>query len=185
MMTVYKAFEKDLTCRGYQFSTDKVNITEEANCVQNGFHAAENPLDCLSYYSDMDNAVYWKCSASGDIDEDGNDSKISCTELTLIKELTVREFVIESIKYMQAHPFREWSNKVSEERAEADSHFAIARGKNPVAKGKVGTILGFVKECENSSNILAAALLEIDGFQFKADTWYDIYGNIVESEETK
>ena len=30
-----------------------LNITDKANCRANGFHCAENPLDCLSYYPDM------------------------------------------------------------------------------------------------------------------------------------
>lgn len=182
MMIVFKGFNKDLTCRDYQFHTDKLNITDEANCRANGFHAAENPLDCLTYYPDMDKSVYWICTALGDINEDGDDSKISCTKLALIKELTLGEFVKESLKYMQAHPFRPWSNNVSEEKAVAAKHFAIARGKRPMAKGKIGTIIGLAQETSSSSNILATALFEVDGEKIKPDVWYDLYGRVVESE---
>ena len=52
-MYAYKGFEPDLSCRGYRFVMGK-NVTPEANCASNGFHCAENPLDCLTYYSDMD-----------------------------------------------------------------------------------------------------------------------------------
>ena len=45
-MIAYKGFNKGLICRGYQFQPGE-NITEEANCAQNGFHSAENPLDCV------------------------------------------------------------------------------------------------------------------------------------------
>ena len=79
-MIAYKAFEHGLICRGYQFSMG-LNRTEKANCRQNGFHCAEDPLDCLTYYSDMDRAEYYVVDAGGDIDEDGYDTKISCTEL--------------------------------------------------------------------------------------------------------
>ena len=47
-MKAYKGFNKGLTCRGYQFKADEVNVTKEANCVRNGFHCAENPLDCVA-----------------------------------------------------------------------------------------------------------------------------------------
>lgn len=47
-MYAYKGFEPDLSCRGYRFVMGK-NVTPEANCASNGFHCAENPLDCLSY----------------------------------------------------------------------------------------------------------------------------------------
>lgn len=52
-MYAYKGFEPDLSCRGYRFVMGK-NVTPEANCASNGFHCAEDPLDCLTYYSDMD-----------------------------------------------------------------------------------------------------------------------------------
>lgn len=103
-MKVFKMFNKDLTCRGYQFKPG-LNTCEEANCVQNGFHAAENPLDCLSYY-DWDESVCWICEAGGDIDEDGRDSKISCTELTLLTELNLQEYVKAAADYMYRHPLR-------------------------------------------------------------------------------
>ena len=56
-MRAFKGFRRDLTCLGYRFQEDKVNRTSEANCCQNGFHCAENPLDCLSYYWDWKNSV--------------------------------------------------------------------------------------------------------------------------------
>lgn len=51
-MYAYKGFEPDLSCRGYRFVMGK-NVTPEANCASNGFHCAEDPLDCLTYYSDI------------------------------------------------------------------------------------------------------------------------------------
>lgn len=51
-MYAYKGFEPDLSCRGYRFVMGK-NVTPEANCASNGFHCAEDPLDCLSYYFHM------------------------------------------------------------------------------------------------------------------------------------
>ena len=65
-MFAYKGFEKGLICRGYQFVVG-LNCTERANCAQNGFHCAEDPLDCLSYYSNMDTSEYYIVNAGGDI----------------------------------------------------------------------------------------------------------------------
>ena len=64
----------------------------EANCIVNGFHCAANPLDCLSYYPDIQKSEYYIVDAGGDIDEDGDDSKISCTELNILKRLENRDF---------------------------------------------------------------------------------------------
>ena len=90
-MYAYKGFEPDLSCRGYRFVMGK-NVTPEANCASNGFHCAENPLDCLTYYSDMDRSIYCLVQPGGDIDEDDRDSKIACTELTILRQLTRKEF---------------------------------------------------------------------------------------------
>ena len=85
-MIAYKGFLPGLICRGYQFRMG-LNVTEKANCAHNGFHCAEDPLDCLRYYGDINHAEYYIVDAGGDIDEDGVDSKISCTELTILKRL--------------------------------------------------------------------------------------------------
>lgn len=83
-MIAYKGFCPGLVCRGYQFKMG-LNVTEKANCAENGFHCAENPLDCLNYYGDIKHSEYYIVNAGGDIDEDSHDTKISCTQLTILK----------------------------------------------------------------------------------------------------
>ena len=65
-MIAYKGFRPGLICRGYQFVMG-LNTTEKANCRENGFHCAENPLDCLSYYSSLEHSEYYIVNAGGDI----------------------------------------------------------------------------------------------------------------------
>ena len=86
-MIAYKGFEKNLSCRGYQFKRYGINETTEANCRQNGFHCAENPLDCLVHYPNWRNSRYFVVKAFGDLDEDDRDTKISCTKMELKEEL--------------------------------------------------------------------------------------------------
>ena len=106
-MIAYKGFHPGLVCRGYQF-TMGLNTTAEANCRSNGFHCAEDPLDCLSYYSDMKHSEYCLVQPGGDIDEDYGDSKIACTELTILKKLEREEFFLHALAYMVDHPGRKW-----------------------------------------------------------------------------
>ena len=91
-MIAYKGFNKGLVCRGYQFQPGE-NITEEANCAKNGFHSAENPLDCITYYGNIKDSVYCIVEVTGDMDEDDCDSKIASTELRIIKQLTLEELM--------------------------------------------------------------------------------------------
>lgn len=173
-MIAYKGFAPGLVCRGYQFQMG-LNVTDKADCAANGFHCAENPLDCLSYYGDMDRSEYYIVDAGGDIDEDGNDTKIACTELTIIKRLTREDFFLHALAFMSDHPSREMSSHASRERAEARNGYAVVRGLDPQACGsKVGDILALAKEDTTSGMIVQLALFRVDGEKVRPGIWYDV-----------
>lgn len=172
-MIAYKGFNKNLSCLGYQFQMG-LNVTEKAKARAYGFHCAENPLDCLTYYGNMNSADYYIVNAGGDVNEDGNDTKISCTELTIIKKLTLEDFVLHSLAYMVDHPKREWNRHVIKDKGMADHYrFAIVRGRDPIAKGSKGDILAFAKETE-SGEIVEIAMTVVDGKKIKPNTWYGL-----------
>ena len=172
-MIAYKGFEPGLICRNYQFVMG-LNTTEKANCARDGFHCAENPLDCLTYYPKMDQSEYYLVNAGGDMDEDACDSKISCTELTVIKKLTKEEFFLHALAYMADHPFREWNRQVQKDKAQSSNGYAVVRGIDPMAKGKLGDILAFAKEDPVKGNILQVALAQVDGKKVLPDIWYGV-----------
>lgn len=175
-MKAFKGFHKNLTCLGFQFREDMVNRTEEANCALNGFHCAENPLDCFSYYPNWRNSVYYEVDATGDLDEDAVDSKISCTEMRLIRRLSLEQMLFEAAVYMVGHPKREWNYRVRLETGTAWNGFGIVRGKNPRAAGGKGEFLLILKEEQDSPEIEEIALLKIDGKRYHSDEFYDVYG---------
>lgn len=127
-MYAYKGFEPDLSCRGYRFVMGK-NVTPEANCASNGFHCAENPLDCLSYYGNMNRSIYCLVQPGGDIDEDNRDSKIACTELTILRRLTKKEFFLHALAYMVDHPSRKVSDKVQREHSTSRNGYPRSSSK--------------------------------------------------------
>ena len=172
-MIAYKAFGLGLVCRNYQFVMG-LNVTEKANCRNNGFHCAENPLDCLTYYSNMDQAEYYLVDARGDIDEDGDDSKIACTELNIIKKLTREEFFLHSLAYLADHPLIKWSSHVVKDRAKAAHGYAVVRGFDPIAQGNIGDILAFAKEDPVSRKIVQIALSRVDGEKVLPGVWYGV-----------
>ena len=172
-MIAYKGFNKGLICRGYQFHPGE-NITAEANCAQNGFHSAENPLDCITYYGNIKDSVYCIVEVTGDMDEDDRDSKIASTELRIIKQLTLEELFLPALAFMVDHPKRTWSDHVSKDRATACGGFAVVRGSDPIAQGKLGDILAFAKERKDSSEIEQVALARVDGKDILPDVWYGI-----------
>lgn len=168
-MMAYKAFNKDLTCLGYQYTTDGWNEEPEANCGRDGFHCAENPLDCLFYYPNFKKARYWIVEASGDIDEDAMDSKISCTRMRLVRELDKQDFVLEVLKYMLKYGTKQYSNKLN--------GIEIKCEKNVKAKAAVGTVLGLIEE--RNGKILAAGVTTVRTSKM---TYCIEQGRIVEKE---
>lgn len=172
-MIAYKGFNPGLVCLGYKFKMG-LNVTEKANCRANGFHCAENPLDCLTYYSNMEQSEYCIVDAKGDIDEDGDDSKIACTELTIIKKLTREEFFLHGLAYMADHPLQKWNSYVKKDRAKAANGYAVVRGIDPVAQGALGDILAFAKENPSDGRIVQVAISRVDGENTLPGVWYSV-----------
>lgn len=181
-MIAYKGFRKDLTCtlgKGvFPYHTGETIREESSKCAARGMHCAEYVLDCLGYYPLGSGNRYFQVEAAGSLDEDGTDTRISCTEMTLIKELSIREITLQAMIYMISHPQRAWEKggmllDVGAERAEGAGagSIAIARGKNPRIKGKPGSVMGLLKEEENGE-IGEAKLFTVDGIKVKQDIWY-------------
>jgi len=172
-MIAYKGFDKGLRCRGYQFKMG-LNVTEKAKAAGYGFHCAEDPLDCLTYYGNMDTADYYLVDAGGDVNEDGRDTKIACTELTIIKKLTKEEFVMHALAFLVDHAKREWNRLVEKEKGAADYHgFVIVRGQDPIARGHKGDILAFARETADG-NIVEIAMVTVDEKEIKSGKWYGL-----------
>ena len=151
-MIAYKGFEKNLSCRGYQFKRYGINETTEANCRQNGFHCAENPLDCLVHYPNWRNSRYFVVKAFGDLDEDDRDTKISCTKMELKEELDFSMLLLRGAAYMAIHPDRPWCSLVCKETGVGNNGFVIVRGKQPKAKGRKNDLLILVQEEPDSND---------------------------------
>lgn len=158
--------------RRYQLKMG-LNVTEQANCQANGFHCAANPMDCLRYYGDFQNSEYYLVRPCGDLDEDAVDSRISCTQLWVLRKLEPQEFFLHALAYMADHPQMPDGCDVKRERAQAWNGYAVVRGKHPRAKGKLGDILAFAREAVNGPKIEHLSLCVIDGKERLPDVWYD------------
>jgi len=172
-MLAYKGFKPGLVCLGYQFAMG-LNVTDKANCRANGFHCAENPLDCLSYYSDMSRSEYYLVDAGGDIDEDGHDSKIACTHLTILHKLDLKDFLLHALAYMADHPRRTWNHHVQKGRGVASGGYAIVRGIDPVASGNKGDYLALAKDDPCTGDVVQVSLFQVDGSVIRPNIWYNI-----------
>lgn len=177
-MIVFKGFNKNMTCtmgRGaFQYKLGKTATAKEAKTASTGLHSTREPFGILRYYSNLNTCTFCICEAAGDINED-DDGRVASTELTPLKKLTPQELAIYEGVFVQKHP--ELSGEDFQEQAQDNGYYAIARGKNPTARGKKGTVIILLQEYARSHKIKTLEIFEIDGRTNKAG-WYGIGGAI-------
>ena len=178
-MIAYKGFNGDLTCtkgKGkYQYEVGKTYREDEAKCAKNGFHCVEEPIEVLNWYQEPGDR-YCMVKASGDINEDGDD-KISCTEMTILRELTLQQIGILECQWLKDNPRRTNSDKVKKESGYAkENGIVVVRGKNPKAAGQIGATIYLLKEAKRTSEIEEIGVFQIDGQEYRTDVYYRVDG---------
>ena len=174
-MITYKGFEKGLICRGYQFRAHEVNVCEKAKTAREGFHSAENPLDVLTYYPNPETSEYWMCEVGGDVDEDGVDSKVSSTELTLLSEIGIDGILVWGcIENRDREDFAESNKRRFGRPATARCGYAISICEDARAKGSDGDLLLIVDDYDE-------VLLLVGEGGIKPNVWYNARGEEVQA----
>ena len=102
----YKGFNKDMTCRGFQYEEGKEYEEETADVCHSGFHACEHPLDCLGYYSPNE-SVYHEVEQSGEFDRGEDDSKVASTKIKVGLRLDVAGLVKAAIDFTMSRVKKE------------------------------------------------------------------------------
>ena len=119
-MRAFKGFNKDLTCRGYQYEEGKEFHTERAECCDTGFHACEYPLDCFGYY-DPAHSVFHEVELFGEMDKSGDNTKVCATDIKIGARLSIAGLVKMAIDFTMS--------KVNKEAGSDERHgFASATG---------------------------------------------------------
>ena len=87
-MIGYKAFNKDLTCRGFQYEVGQTYSMDESPIpCQRGFHFCKSIAETYEYYSMSDNTRICKIEALGEVQT--NDDKKYCTNvIKILEEIT-------------------------------------------------------------------------------------------------
>ena len=96
--TMYKGFDKDLKCRGYQYEEGKEYVHEgEVKACEGGFHACENPFDVFDFYAP--NKFHRFCEVEGSGKEDKQDKKRSFEKIKIVAELGLGGLIKAGVKF--------------------------------------------------------------------------------------
>nr|DAY56863.1 MAG TPA: hypothetical protein [Caudoviricetes sp.] len=186
----YKAMDKNMQCRGKQYEVGKTYHEDKADCCHAGMHACENPLDVLHYYPLSDGIRIFKVECGGDISrEDGKDTKLACTELTVEAEIKIADMVKLGVKAVMDRVNKNvkgtknkasgnWSTGAASGdycRAEAfgKDSIAVANGAHSKARGAMGCYL-VLTEYDDDGHMICAKMAKVDGAVIKENTWYTL-----------
>jgi hypothetical protein len=101
-MKAYKGFNKDMTCRGFQYEEGKEYTTDTAELCSSGFHACENPLDCFGYYN-PGNSVFHEVELDATDETSGDDTKRVGKRIKIGERLDVAHICKAHFEYVKEH----------------------------------------------------------------------------------
>lgn len=201
-LKTYKAFDKDLSCRGFKYEVGKeYEETGDIKACEKGFHACPYPLDVFGYYAPA-GSRFCEVEQSGKIDGSESD-KVCSSKIRIGAELDIRGLVKAAVSFVKERCTNECNAEPGKPATAGDSGAAtagnygaatargkastgsnglsVARGNNVRVKGGIGSILVIAEEREDTYDIVDWKAVLVDGEVVKADTWYRLEnGELVE-----
>lgn len=202
-MKAYKGFNKDMTCRGFQYAEGQTYETDAAELCESGFHACLDPLDTFNYYEPA-KSVYHEVELE-DVSEERSieDSKVVGKRIKIGAALDVAGLCKAKFEFVKEHCTNEHNAEPGKpatagyagaatagNRGAATSRgkssvgangIACARGNSCRVRGGLGAVLVVGEENANDYDLIAWKAVVVDGKTIKADTWYKLdNGELVE-----
>ncbi|HEC8942182.1 TPA: hypothetical protein R4D41_004477 [Salmonella enterica subsp. enterica serovar Ohio] len=154
-IVTFKGFNKDLKCRGFQFAIGETfHHDGKVEACGSGFHACECPFDVFSYYPPAESRYAETISFGITDSEEGGDTKIASSSITIKDELTLPQFIQRGIEWI-------WSkiDKSLEQQIMCGSWSAATNTGDRSA----ATNTGYQSAAEVSGSQSVAASLGIEG----------------------
>ena len=196
-MKAYKGFNKDMTCRGFQYEIGKEYETDAADLCRIGFHACENPLDCFSHYAPA-TSRYCEVEIEDNGQRSPEDSKVVGKKIKIGAELSTEQICKLHFEYVRSRCAPAKTNAAGDrESASAgwygsasagdygvsasrgsssagENGVAAARGKHAKVRGGIGSVLVVCVEKKDSYDIAEWKAAVVDGERIRPDTWYTV-----------
>ena len=121
----YKGFNKDMTCRDFQFKEGETYEEQKAELCRSGFHACERPLDVFNYYSPGQSVIHEVELDDVSPERETGDTKVCAKKIKIGAAIDIRGLVKAQIEYVKAHTTAEHADP---EKATAGDRGAATAG---------------------------------------------------------
>ena len=189
-MKAYKGFNKDFTCRGFQFEEGKEYEEEEAVLCEKGFHACTSPLDVLNYFNDVEGKY---CEVELDDvsnDKKENDSKICGKRIKINAEIGFVGLFKMGIEWLKEQTI--FSKNDTKELEKSSGYGAkigssgknsvvMCAGNNSIAKAKIGswiTLAEWGRDDNGDWIPINVVTKRVDGVEIKEDIYHKLVNGV-------
>ncbi|MEO1169953.1 MAG: hypothetical protein AAFW97_14710, partial [Pseudomonadota bacterium] len=94
----YKGFDKNLSCRGFQFEIGETYVHDgDVIVCESGFHVCEHPMDVWRYRAPAESR-FTVVEYDGKTEGHSEDSKLAVEKLTIKSEVSLAEFIKLSVE---------------------------------------------------------------------------------------
>ena len=192
----YKACDKFLKCRDFQYEIGKTYETDKTpiRCTKNGFHSCENPLHVLRYYPPS-TSRFLETEIDGEIDTSTEDTKRASQKISIKTEITLKslleigfKLVFDKIKWgekdkAQTHGYysaAQTHGDYSAAQTHGNSSIAVSTGINGKASGIIGNWLVLA---EWGDELKCVKSVLVDGKRIKPNVFYKLEnGKFIKAE---
>ena len=137
-INVYKGFDKDLKCRGFQYELGKTYEEDSAYLCDCGFHACEDPIDVFGYYPPA-GSRYCEVELEGVTDQkDNSDTKRCGSKITIGAEIGIPGIVKAHVEYVKERVKEKVEKGEAEAATAGDSGAATAGDSGAATAGYRG-----------------------------------------------
>ena len=136
-MKAFKGFNKDLTCRGFQYKVGETYEEEKAELCRSGFHACESPVACLQHYNPA-TSVYHEVELEEVSNEKDIDTKRVGKKITIGAEIGIPEICRLTFEYVKEHCTNENNAEVGKPATAGYRGAATAGYRGAATAGEYG-----------------------------------------------
>ena len=102
VVTAYKGFDKNLQCRGMQYTVGETAVHKgKVEACEGGLHACTLPIDVFNYYKPNESR-FCVVKVSGKLSRKDGDSKIASATMTVEAEIGIPGIVTATVKALLA-----------------------------------------------------------------------------------